>query len=162
MLSGLYMPIRLQHSHKIKFMFFETLEHVLNLCLVLKELSRVARKKVYVSIPGVQETLVHPRIKGSRLGEHHIVEFCERDFHSLLSHLPLRVSFYERIEVSAASRGFLAWITYQQHSTKHLFGGHFKFFQFYEMELSDEGLGLDEAAYHHPYGIIYPPRQANR
>jgi hypothetical protein len=130
---------------------FETLEHVTNPCGLLEELARVARRKVFVSIPGIQTTLVHPRIKGSRIGEEHIIEFCEADFRALLTHLPLRVRHYERLQVFDEPRGLTEWLGYRQHATRDLFGSCFKFFQFYELEPTREDQGLDTAAYYTPY-----------
>lgn len=137
---------------------FETLEHVLNPCLLLDELARVARRKVYVSIPGVRETLVHARIRGSRVGEFHVVEFCERDFRSLLTHVPLRISHYERIEVFGTPRNPREWVSYRYHATRDLLGGCLKFFQFYELEPTAEDQGLDMAAYYEPYGRRFRKR----
>lgn len=134
-------------------MCFETLEHVPNPCQLLEELARVARRKVYLSIPGVLSTLVHTRIKGSRLGEEHVIEFDETDFRALLTHLPLRVTHYERIQVFAEPRGAREILSYRQHATRDLFGGCFKFFQFYELEPTSEDQGLDAAAYHRPWGF---------
>jgi ubiquinone/menaquinone biosynthesis C-methylase UbiE len=126
---------------------FETLEHALAPYLLLDELSRVARKKVYISIPGVLETLVHSRVKGERRGEWHVIEFCERDFRAFLTHTALRVSYYEPIRIFASPRGIRERASYWMHSSRHLFAGCFKFFQFYELEPVKEDLGLDQAAF---------------
>lgn len=130
---------------------FETLEHAFNPCLLLEELSRVARRKVYVTIPGVEETLVHSRIKGARPGEWHVIEFCERDFVALLSHTSLRVSHYERIKVFARPRGLCELMSCAMHGSRHLLGGSFKCFQFYELEPTLEDQGMDPETYRSPY-----------
>jgi ubiquinone/menaquinone biosynthesis C-methylase UbiE len=130
---------------------FETLEHAPAPYLMLGELSRVARRKVCISIPGVEETLVHPRIRGERRGEWHIIEFCERDFRAFLSHTSLRVSYYEPIRIFAGPRGIRERMSYWTHATRHLLAECFKFFQFYELEPVDDDLGLDRVPYRIPY-----------
>lgn len=131
---------------------FETLEHAPAPYLMLQELSRVARRKVYISIPGVKETVVHPRIKGERFGEWHVIEFCERDFRAFLTHTSLRVSHYEPIRIFAPPWGIRERLSYWVHSTHHLLAGSFfKVFQFYELEPTGEDLGVDGSAYWTPY-----------
>lgn len=130
---------------------FETLEHAPAPYLMLEELSRVVRRKVYISIPGVRETLVHSRISGERMGEWHVVEFSEVDFKAFLTHTSLRVSYYEPIRVFASPSGIREWVSYWAHSTRQLVGGCFKFFQFYELESACGNLGLAPSAYHEPY-----------
>jgi SAM-dependent methyltransferase len=132
-------------------MCFETLEHVPNPGALLAELIRVARRTLFLSIPGVQATLVHPRLRGSRLGEEHIVEFSEPDFRAFLTHFPVRIVHYERMDVFGRPRGLREAISYRLHASRHLFGGCFKFFQFYELALADADQGVDRATYDLPY-----------
>lgn len=130
---------------------FETLEHVLNPGAGLRELARVARGKIYVSIPGVARTLVHPRIRGSRPGDNHVVEWSDVDFRALVTHLRLRVTHAERVEFFAAPRRPAEWVTWWVRSTRDQLGGCFKYLQIYELERTEDEVGLDEAAYHRPY-----------
>lgn len=130
---------------------FETLEHVPNPGLLLQELLRVARKKVFVSIPGVRETLIHPKVGHSRMGEYHIIEFSEFDFRTFLSHFPVRISFYQRIDVFGLPRGLRERLSHLAYASRHLFGGCFRFFQFYELEPWTSDQGVDQAAYLAPY-----------
>ncbi len=82
-------------SKSVDYAFcFETIEHVENPLLALKELERVSRKGVFVAIPFTLETRV--RKAGYSLIDtkenQHIFEFCERDFINLLTHTNLVIS----------------------------------------------------------------------
>lgn len=124
-------------------MSFETLEHSLNPAAFLAEMARVARKKVIVSIPGVTRTIIHPRIKGMRVGEEHVFEFCKDDFIRLTTHLPLKLSLHHKMPVFASPRGPVSWLFYQMHRNRELFAGCFRAFDFYIFDVVDDDQGVD-------------------
>ncbi len=53
-------------------MAFETLEHSLHPVAFLEEMIRAARQKIILSVPGVTRTIIHPRVRGLRIGEEHV------------------------------------------------------------------------------------------
>ncbi len=61
---------------------FETLEHVESPAQLLEELARVCRPdgRVFISIPWVPRTFIHPRDPTQPRGHQHIIEFCRDDF----------------------------------------------------------------------------------
>jgi SAM-dependent methyltransferase len=70
---------------------FQTLEHVEDPYSLLVELGRVARRGVFVSIPGVLRTHVLPRDVSAPRGTEHCFEFDREDFIALTTHTPLDV-----------------------------------------------------------------------
>jgi SAM-dependent methyltransferase len=70
---------------------FQTLEHVEDPYALLVELGRVARRRVFVSIPGVRRTHVLPRNASAPTGTEHCFEFDREDFIALTTHTPLEV-----------------------------------------------------------------------
>jgi SAM-dependent methyltransferase len=70
---------------------FQTLEHVEDPYALLVELARVARRRVFVSIPGVLRTHVLPRDASAPRGTEHCFEFDRDDFIALTTHTPLEV-----------------------------------------------------------------------
>ena len=119
---------------------FETLEHVENPQQLLDELGRVVRPdgRVFVSIPWVPRTFVHPRKPEIDRGYAHVFEFSRDDFHAVVSHTPpLEVRWEAVCELLGsptrpAQRAFLA-------ATRgsHLVAGMFRRFQFFELARAD-------------------------
>lgn len=72
---------------------FQTLEHVEDPYALLVELARVARRRVFVSIPGVRRTHVLPRNESAPPGTEHCFEFDREDFIALTTHTPLEVAW---------------------------------------------------------------------
>ena len=70
---------------------FQTLEHVEDPYALLVELARVARHRVFVSIPGVRRTHVLPLDVSAPRGTEHCFEFDREDFIALATHTPLEV-----------------------------------------------------------------------
>jgi SAM-dependent methyltransferase len=70
---------------------FQTVEHVEDPYSLLVELGRVARRSVFVSIPGVFRTHVLPRDVAAPRGTEHCFEFDRDDFVALTTHTPLEV-----------------------------------------------------------------------
>lgn len=70
---------------------FQTLEHVEDPYALIVELGRVARQRVFVSIPGVLRTHVVPRDPTALRGTEHCFEFDREDFIALTTHSPLEV-----------------------------------------------------------------------
>jgi SAM-dependent methyltransferase len=70
---------------------FQTLEHVEDPYALLVELARVARRRVFVSIPGVLRTHVVPRDASAPRGTEHCFELDRDDFVALTTHSPLEV-----------------------------------------------------------------------
>lgn len=123
-------------------MAFETLEHSLNPVAFLQEMVRIAREKVVLSIPGVARTLVHPRVRGARVGEEHVFELCSRDLLRLATHLSLRPRGHVKFPVFAPPSSPIAWAHYYAARTPHLFGGCFRWFDFYVFDVVDEDHGV--------------------
>jgi SAM-dependent methyltransferase len=70
---------------------FQTLEHVEDPYDLLVELARVARRRVFVSIPGVRRTHILPHDAAAPRGTEHCFEFDREDFIALTTHTPLEV-----------------------------------------------------------------------
>jgi SAM-dependent methyltransferase len=114
---------------------FETLEHVESPPRLLEELARVCRAdgRVFVSIPWVPRTYVHPRDFAIDRGYGHVFELCRDDFASLLTHTPLEIRSEDVCELlgparTLAERAFLAAVR-----RSHIVGGGFRRFQFFEL-----------------------------
>lgn len=137
--------IELPDKSKDVAMAFETLEHSLNPVAFLAEMCRVARKKVVVSIPGVTRTIIHPRVKGMRVGEEHVFEFCKGDFLRLCTHLPLRLSLHHAMNVFASPGNPIQWLFYKLHRNRELYSGCFRSFDFYVVDVVDEDQGVERA-----------------
>jgi len=73
---------------------FETVEHLHDPIGGLRELARVARKGVFVSIPFVSPTRVHPYWPDRSVpaAEQHVIECSDEDFRTLLTYTDLQVS----------------------------------------------------------------------
>ena len=80
---------------------FETLEHLENPILGLKELSRVSAKKVFISIPWVEKTQIHRNnyMPGEPAVENHIFEFNQEDFAKIATHADLEITYYKEIKM---------------------------------------------------------------
>lgn len=79
----------------------EVLEHLENPLRGLRELERVTKKKVFVSIPYVGATQIYPDNyePDEPEPEHHVFEFSKEDFDKLLTHTNLKVSYYEILDI---------------------------------------------------------------
>ncbi len=135
-------------------MSFETLEHSLNPLAFLHEMTRVARKKIVLSIPGVTRTFIHPRVKGLRVGEEHVFEFCSRDLINIATHLPLRVAHFSKFSVFALPARPVAALYHLTTRSRNLFGGCFRWFDFYVFDVveGDQGKTMTES------GAVYSER----
>ena len=118
---------------------FETLEHVENPQQLLEELGRVVRPdgRVFVSIPWVPRTFIHPRKPEIDRGYAHIFEFSREDFASLVTHTGLEIRWETVCELLGrptrmAQRAFLA-----ASRGNHLVAGMFRRFQFFELARAD-------------------------
>lgn len=82
-------------------LFFEIFEHLPNPIEGLKELHRVSRKSVILSIPYVSKTTIH-RFNYHPdwpIYEHHIFEFNHEDFEKIVSHAGFSVGYHTVAEV---------------------------------------------------------------
>jgi hypothetical protein len=129
-------------------MSFETLEHSLDPVSFLREMTRVARERVVISVPGVTRTFVHPRVQGMRVGEEHVFELCSRDLLRLTTHLPLRLVRSTKFPVFARPTSPLAAVYYLLAREPDLFGGCFRWFDFYIFDVvdADQGRSREENA----------------
>ena len=114
---------------------FETLEHVESPQRLLEELARVCRRdgRVFVSIPWVPRTYVHPRDPSIDRGYGHVFEFCRVDFKALLTHTRLEIRDDDVCELLGpprrpAQRAFLAAT-----ARRHIVAGGFRRFQFFQL-----------------------------
>jgi len=80
---------------------FETLEHLENPILGLRELARVSIKKIFISIPWVEKTQIHESnyAPGEPAVEHHIFEFDQEDFAKIVTHANLKIAHYKEINI---------------------------------------------------------------
>lgn len=81
---------------------YQMLEHTLNPIDVLRELERVSRELVLVSIPWVLETNIRPKYHGDQpdgrpVSEYHVFEFSELDFAKILSYTNMEVKEYRKL-----------------------------------------------------------------
>jgi SAM-dependent methyltransferase len=114
---------------------FETMEHVPSPARLLEELARVVRPdgRVFVSIPWVPRTYVHPRDFSIDAGYGHAFELCRADFEALLTHTPLEIRSQDVCDLlgpprTLAQRAFLA-----SAGRRHIVAGGFRRFQFFEL-----------------------------
>jgi SAM-dependent methyltransferase len=128
-------------DHSFDYVFcFETLEHVENPYQVLMELARVCKPdgRVFVSIPWVPRTFIHPRNPDHPRGAMHIFEFCRDDFAALITHTPLRVVWEDICNVlggpSTVAQRFFLYL----HSNDHIVGSTFRRFQFFELAFTNK------------------------
>jgi hypothetical protein len=128
-------------------MAFETLEHSLHPVAFLEEMIRVARQRIILSVPGVTRTMIHPRVRGLRVGEEHVFEFSSRDLLRLATHLPLRLAHFSKMSVFASPKKPLAWLVYRLDRNPEVFGGSFRWFDFYIFDIvdTDQGVSLVES-----------------
>lgn len=110
---------------------FETLEHLENPILGLKELYRVCAKKVFISIPWVEKTQVHEDnyALDKPAVENHIFEFDQKDFAKIVTHTDLIITYYKEInifpKITNPINNFLL--------KKFYYPSFFPKFQFYEL-----------------------------
>lgn len=119
---------------------FETLEHVENPHQVLKELARVCRPdgRVFISIPWVPRTFIHPRNPDYPRGAMHIFEFCREHFAALVTHTPLRIAWEDVCNLLGEPSTVDQRLFLHRHRKDHVVGGTFRQFQFFELALVDE------------------------
>jgi SAM-dependent methyltransferase len=114
---------------------FETLEHVESPAQLISEIARVCKPdgQVFLSIPWVPRTNIHPRDTSIQRGYGHVHEFSRDDFVALLSHTPLEVRWNEECDILGppsrlAHRAFLL-----ANRRSYLAAGTFRRFQFFEL-----------------------------
>jgi len=91
-------------------LLFETLEHLPNPIASLREIYRVCRKALFVSIPFVTKTKVYGFNYSAGkipLYEHHIFELSDNDFRKVIFHTDFRVKDYKVVEVLGNGNGLL-------------------------------------------------------
>jgi SAM-dependent methyltransferase len=119
---------------------FETLEHVESPAQLLGQLARVCAPdgRVFVSIPWVPRTFIHPRDPDIPRGYAHVFEFGRDDFAALISHTPLEIRWEAVCDVLGpptrlAHKAFLV-------ATRRSYqvAGMFRRFQFFELAPSAE------------------------
>jgi SAM-dependent methyltransferase len=114
---------------------FETLEHVESPPKLLEELARVCRPggRVFISIPWVPQTYVHPRDFSIDRGYGHILELCRDDFAALLTHTPLEIRTEDVCELLGPARGPAEHAFMASMGRGHIVAGGFRRFQFFEL-----------------------------
>ena len=81
---------------------FETLEHLENPILGLRELSRVCAQKIFISIPWVKKTRIHESNYVSTsepATDRHIFELNQEDFAKIVTHTDLKITYYKEIKL---------------------------------------------------------------
>lgn len=114
---------------------FETLEHVESPARLLGELARVVNPdgRVFVSIPWVPRTFVHPRDESIERGYGHVFEFCRDDFAALLSHTSLEIRSEDVCELVGGPVTPVQRIYTAATARRHIVAGGFRSFQFFEL-----------------------------
>jgi len=114
---------------------FETLEHVENPHHVLQELARICHDdgRIFLSIPWVPRTFIHPRDTNFPRGQMHIFEFCRKDFLSLCSHVPLTLKWSDVCWLFGRPTTLSQRLLLSMHLGDHIVCGVFRGFQFFEL-----------------------------
>jgi len=81
---------------------YETLEHVHDPINVLRELERISKGFILLSIPWVVKTNIRAKYHGNKpdgrpISEYHVFEFSEEDFRKILSYTNLKVEGYKKL-----------------------------------------------------------------
>ncbi len=116
---------------------FETLEHLENPIHALKELRRVCRRKLFVSIPWVPATRIHEdkHTASDPDVEHHVFEFSPEDFPKVVSHTGCAITYAGHLAVFPPIRNPVHRLLLNQ----FYFPSYFPGFQFYELTVPNGG-----------------------
>ena len=108
----------------------ETLEHVPNPIKTLNELSRVCRKRIFMSIPWLERTRINIKPEGWPNVESHIFEFSEPDFQKIISWAKVRLVYKTLIKIIPdPSNPVFKWILQAK-----MYPSFFPKLQYYELE----------------------------
>ena len=107
----------------------ETLEHVQNPISALNELSRVCKKKIYVTLPWIPHTRINRKSNRWPPQDSHIFEFSEMDFQKVLTHARVTVDYQARVQVFPEPRNPIsqAWLQ------RFMYRSFFPKLQYYEL-----------------------------
>jgi SAM-dependent methyltransferase len=119
-------------------LFFQIYEHVPNPIATLKELNRVCKKSIILSIPHVSRTIIHrhnydPTIP---IFQHHIFEFSDDDFRKIVTHAGLKVNSSKTVEVFDTGnniRDIFVYGMWKLFREKDMFCGCFSKFTIYHL-----------------------------
>src|SRR5207253_4640353 len=105
--------------------------HLENPIHALKELRRVCRRKLFVSIPWVPRTRIHAdkHTAGEPDVEHHIFEFSREDFQKVVSHTGCEITHADHLAIFPTIRNPVHRLLLNQFYYPSYFPG----FQFYEL-----------------------------
>ncbi|MBI2889654.1 MAG: class I SAM-dependent methyltransferase [Nitrospirae bacterium] len=84
---------------------FEAVEHLENPIHGLRELARVTRHRLYITVPYVESTRIHEDNYTRHLPkpdpepEHHVFEFCPEDMRKILTHTGLEILQYDKLDI---------------------------------------------------------------
>ena len=114
---------------------FETLEHVEDPHLLLERLARVCkpRGRVFISIPWVPRTFIHPRDPSAARGYEHFFEFARNDFAALVSHTPLEIKGEAVCEMFGEPQTLIDRLVLLRNRRNHEVAAMFRRFQFFEL-----------------------------
>ena len=106
----------------------KNLQHFIpELSRALRELGRVCRRRIFLSIPWVPVTRIKSRAAGDVEG--HIFEFSPSDFPSIVSHAGLRIDHAQDIAVMPEPRNPFHRLLLR----RHLWRSYFPRLQYYEL-----------------------------
>lgn len=118
---------------------FEMLEHVESPHAVLTELARVCKPdgRLFISIPWVPRTFIHPRNPTTPRGSMHCFEFCRDDFAALVSHTPLAIRWEAVCDILGRPQTLVRHAFLRLQRNQHIVGGTFRRFQFFELSFAE-------------------------
>ncbi|MCK5319354.1 MAG: class I SAM-dependent methyltransferase, partial [Anaerolineales bacterium] len=123
-------------------LFFQIFEHAPNPINTLKEINRVCKKSVILSIPHVSRTIIHKHNYDPTIPifQHHIFEFSDDDFRKIVTHAGLKVSSAKTVEVFDSGknlRDIFVYAMWRLFREKDMFCGCFSKFTIYHLVKDD-------------------------
>lgn len=116
----------------------ETLEHLPDPIQGLRELGRVCRGRICVSIPWIRRTrITGPAVEGHRPDRQHVFEFDRKDFMAVAALAGLRTVHHEVVRVFPGARNPAVELLFRE----TLYRGYFPRLQYFELAPLSDGDG---------------------